>query len=853
MSFVDLLQVLGVAEEAEASSADDAHTLTWRDVRYAVGSRSILEGSTGAARPGRLLGVLGPSGSGKTTLLNILAGRVRRRRGAALEASVAYGGGAFPRDDVPLSYIEQDPRFFSNLTVRETLALDAALHGGDEADVDRVVKRLGLAACADTLVGGDTGGKAVRGISGGERRRLAIAAETLCLRARSSAGPAVSSADASVLADASVTLGAGGVILADEPTTGLDAHQADKIVEKLRELARLESAAVVCVLHQPRSAIFDRLDDLALVAAGGRVAYCGAAEDALAWFAERGHRCPKYHNPAEFLIDLVAVNDDAGEDEARRDRERVDALVARWDEERRRVEEGNDKNKNKNATPTGTTPGGGSDAKRSASEAGGSPSPSPLGSPVSPIVAETPERDAGVEAEGGGGGDDDAAAAERSAGGFETGFEALFGGSPSGSPLSGLFGPFAPATPEGAPKEGAAASPDAAGPGAASDADANRPANETTSETNPAAKKNQPRKTNPRPRSRLGAWRQFRLLAGRAWRQTRREAWVNGVRLAASAGLALAFGATNRAVGFGPRSIKRRAAVMMQAAINTSMLAICRSLNGFPRERATVRREMSRTRGGYAPGPYFFSKLLVETPVDAIFPVVFGSVMAPLVGLRREGRGWFLTTLALQTASASCLGMSVGALAPSAEMALAIGPCLMVLSIMLGDETGAFAEVPESLRRVSHASLIKWAFRGCLCAEFEGLEFDPEGDAKRKTSAADPTRAGTAKRRSGSWVRGGGVGRGDPRDLPSRGRRGEGGAARGRDGRRGVSSHGGGGARGAGAPDLGGGEGRGEGAGARVPRERRGDVPRAQDQRRVTSGARGATSGGWGRSNRTCF
>ena len=774
MSFVDLLQVLGVAEEAEASAADDAHTLTWRDVRYAVGSRSILEGSTGAALPGRLLGVLGPSGSGKTTLLNILAGRVRRRRGAALEASVAYGGGAFPRDDVPLSYIEQDPRFFSNLTVRETLALDAALHGGDEADVDRVVKRLGLAACADTLVGGDTGGKAVRGISGGERRRLAIAAETLCLRARSSSGPAVSSAEDVVSADASVekahasvTLGAGGVILADEPTTGLDAHQADKIVEKLRELARLESAAVVCVLHQPRSAIFDRLDDLALVAAGGRIAYCGAAEDALAWFAERGHRCPKYHNPAEFLIDLVAVNDDAGEDEARRDRERVDALVARWDEERRRVEEGNDKNKNENATPTGTTPGGSDAKQRSASAAGGSPSPSPspLGSPVSPIVAETPERDVGVEAEGGGGGDD-AAAAERSVGGFETGFEALFGGSPSGSPLSGLFGPFAPATPEGAPKEGAAALPDAAGPGAPSDADANRPTNETTSETNPAAKKNQPRKKTPRPRSRLGAWRQLRLLAGRAWRQTRREAWVNGVRLAASAGLALAFGATNRAVGFGPRSIKRRAAVMMQAAINTSMLAICRSLNGFPRERATVRREMSRTRGGYAPGPYFFSKLLVETPVDAIFPVVFGSVMAPLVGLRREGRGWFLTTLALQTASASCLGMSVGALAPSAEMALAIGPCLMVLSIMLGDETGAFAEVPESLRSVSHASLIKWAFRGCLCAEFEGLEFDPEGDAKRKTSAADPTRAGTAKRRSGSGSGGGVLGAGIRRIFP---------------------------------------------------------------------------------------
>ena len=88
-----------------------------------------------------------------------------------------------------------------------------------------------------------------------------------------------------------------------------------------------------------------------------------------------------------------------------------------------------------------------------------------------------------------------------------------------------------------------------------------------------------------------------------------------------------------------------------------------------------------------------------------------------------------LGALALQTAAASTLGLSVGALSPSSEMALAVGPCVMVLSIMLGDETGAFAEIPESLTRVSHLSLIKWAFRGCLSSEFEGLRLDPRADA----------------------------------------------------------------------------------------------------------------------------
>jgi hypothetical protein len=72
----------------------------------------------------------------------------------------------------------------------------------------------------------------------------------------------------------------------------------------------------------------------------------------------------------------------------------------------------------------------------------------------------------------------------------------------------------------------------------------------------------------------------------------------------------------------------------------------------------------------------------------------------------------------------------------------------MVLSIMLGDESGAFAEVPESLRGVSNFSLIKWAFRGCLCSEFEGLVFDPldkRGEEKKKKNA-NGAAGGIAKR-----------------------------------------------------------------------------------------------------------
>ena len=644
-------------------SADEAHipghdatgdvdgALAWHDVRYAVGRRGtrrrreILRGTSGVALPGRLHGILGPSGSGKTTLLNILAGRVRERRGAELSGDVTHGGeplhasgssreekregplrgfvarmplfgailSALSRNDrrraprVPVSYVEQDPKFFSNMTVRETLTLDARLLGGDDADVDAVLRRLGLTACADTLVGGDTGGVAVRGVSGGERRRLAIACETLGLRLSGKSYGTGDKGDEGERTNAHERSVWGGVVLADEPTTGLDAHQADKMVAKLKETAAETRAAVVAVLHQPRSRSFERLDDLTLLTSGGKVAYCGPVAHVLTYFERMGHACPTHHNPAEFLIDLVAVDADGAPEEEAADARRVQALVDAWEASKER----------------GAVSGR-------------------ANAPVSPVRV-------------------------------------------SASTSSSTLG-----------------------------------------------KRNRARKPETLGGVRLGAAKQTALLVGRAWRQTRREAWVNAVRLAASAGLAAAFGACNKDLGNGADSVRRRAAVLMQACINTSMLAVCRSLNGFPRERATVARETRRGAGGYGPGPYFFSKLLVEIPVDAVFPVVFGLVLHRMAGLNVAGRGALLGTLALQTAAASALGLSVGALSPSSEMALAIGPCVMVLSIMLGDESGAFAEIPESMTRVSHLSLIKWAFRGCLSSEFEGLRFDPLADAKRK-------------------------------------------------------------------------------------------------------------------------
>ena len=172
---------------------------------------------------------MGPSGGGKTTLLNVLARQLGKAKGLSATGEVratTAGGAPAPRGSQ--AYVEQDDAFYSMLTVRETVALAARLHAAPgtpdeqvDAEAGALVRRLGLAKVEGSRVGG---GRA-RGLSGGERKRLAIAC---------------------------ALVGGPRVLFADEPTTGLDSFQAEKVVAALKDLAA-DGCTVVCSIHQVRA------------------------------------------------------------------------------------------------------------------------------------------------------------------------------------------------------------------------------------------------------------------------------------------------------------------------------------------------------------------------------------------------------------------------------------------------------------------------------------------------------------------------------------------------------------------------------------------------------------------------
>jgi len=152
--------------------------------------------------------------------------------------------------------VTQENVLLGTLTVRETVAYSAHLRlpptlTKEEVDgiVEGTLMEMGLQECADTIVGTWH----LRGISGGEAKRLSIALEILT-RPR--------------------------LLFLDEPTTGLDSASAFFVVQALRSVARDGGRTVISSIHQPSSEVFTLFDDLCLLSSGELV-YFGEAKKAI--------------------------------------------------------------------------------------------------------------------------------------------------------------------------------------------------------------------------------------------------------------------------------------------------------------------------------------------------------------------------------------------------------------------------------------------------------------------------------------------------------------------------------------------------------------------------------------------
>lgn len=150
-----------------------------------VTRKHLLKNITGIAHSGELLAVLGSSGAGKTTLMNALC--FRSPSGVKVSSTSIRALNGVPVNSEKLrshcAYVQQDDLFIASLTAKEHLIFQAMLRMGRSVSfqqkltrVNEVLNELSLRKCANTIIGAP--GR-IKGISGGERKRLSFASETL--------------------------------------------------------------------------------------------------------------------------------------------------------------------------------------------------------------------------------------------------------------------------------------------------------------------------------------------------------------------------------------------------------------------------------------------------------------------------------------------------------------------------------------------------------------------------------------------------------------------------------------------------------------------------------------------------
>ncbi|XP_074805455.1 ATP-binding cassette sub-family G member 8 isoform X1 [Natator depressus] len=238
---------------------------------------------------GQMLAIIGSSACGKTSLLDVIT--CRDHGGKIKSGQIIINGQPSTHQLVKkcIAHVRQDDRLIPSLTVKETLSFVAKLRlpktfsdSQREKRVEDVIAELRLRQCANTRVGNEY----IRGVSGGERRRVSIGVQLLW-------NP--------------------GILILDEPTSGLDSFTAHNLVITLSRLAR-GNRLVLLSVHQPRSDIF-QLFDLVLLMTSGTTIYSGTARNMVQYFTEIGYPCPKFSNPADFYVDLTSIDNRSKEKE----------------------------------------------------------------------------------------------------------------------------------------------------------------------------------------------------------------------------------------------------------------------------------------------------------------------------------------------------------------------------------------------------------------------------------------------------------------------------------------------------------------------------------------------------------
>ncbi|RCH99225.1 hypothetical protein CU098_000518, partial [Rhizopus stolonifer] len=289
------LSVYGLGAEARSISTNLSVILDtlqfWNWGRKRGTDFTILNSVDGFVKSGEMLLVLGRPGAGCSTLLRVLANM--RAGYTDVDGEVTYGSidarefSKYFKGEV--CYNEEEDIHYPTLTTEQTLRFalknktpSTRLPGETKNDfVNEILYMLGNMLGLTKQMHTKVGNAFVRGLSGGERKRLSIAEQ---MTTHSS------------------------INCWDCSTRGLDASSALDYVRSLRIMTDIQHKTTISTLYQASDSIFELFDKI-MVLDEGRCIYFGPTSQAKQYFIDMGFHCPSRKSTPDFLTGLCNLNE----------------------------------------------------------------------------------------------------------------------------------------------------------------------------------------------------------------------------------------------------------------------------------------------------------------------------------------------------------------------------------------------------------------------------------------------------------------------------------------------------------------------------------------------------------------
>ncbi|CAH6719702.1 pleiotropic ABC efflux transporter of multiple drugs Cdr1p [[Candida] jaroonii] len=247
----------------------------------------ILKSMDGLMLPGEVTVVLGRPGSGCSTLLKTIASQTYGFK-VSPESQISYDG-LSPSDiknnhrgDV--IYSAETDIHFPNLMVGDTLEFAARMRTPqNRGNVDRETYAKHLAAVYMAMYGlshtryTKVGNDFIRGVSGGERKRVSIA---------------------------EASLSGANLQCWDNATRGLDAATALEFIRALKTSAAVMDTTPLIAIYQCSQDAYDLFDNVVLLYEGYQI-FFGKAKEAKQFFLDMGYDCPARQTTADFLTSIT--------------------------------------------------------------------------------------------------------------------------------------------------------------------------------------------------------------------------------------------------------------------------------------------------------------------------------------------------------------------------------------------------------------------------------------------------------------------------------------------------------------------------------------------------------------------